>query len=662
MTGQLNIAPTAPKPRQVLALLIFRRNATVQTSEILDELWEGGPPASAMTTMQTYVYKLRKMLIRHSAADMLFTRPGGYTLSIPDSAIDLHRFEQNARKGNDLLLGGDPERAREALCQALSQWHGPVLADLTPGRRLSSYVTRLEELRVRTLEQRIEADLLLGHHRELISELKSLVLTHMLHERLHAFLMTALHRSGRRHEALETYQTLRSNMIEDLGLEPGKELQDLHSALLADAPLDHPFSSGENLPSRRRASLSASHVAMGAGRSAGAERAGRPAPASLVAASAPASAATLAPAPAPAPAPAHSPTPAPNAGIGVAASRGTIPAQLPADIADFSGRSDVVKDAQTWFLDGEPVSHRSAPRVVLISGMPGIGKTTLAVRLAHQLRHLYDEGQLFIEYAVSLRRPKDLSGQLLALLEDLGVPRARIPQGLERRSKLFRSVTSSKRLLLLLDDVSSVADVLPLLPNSPHCAVIVTSRRRLHGIAATRTVDLDVFEPTESMELLSRIAGSERVRNHRLAAERLTAVSAGLPLAVRSIGSRLAAQPRLPIETLACELAQTPHLLDSLRLGDLDVRSRFDASYENLTSFEQGVFRRLSRAPSTEFTLPAAVELTGLNIASVRSTVEKFTDDHLLRIAGYEESGARYGFHALLWMYARERRETAFTA
>ncbi|MFC9087319.1 AfsR/SARP family transcriptional regulator [Nocardiopsis dassonvillei] len=230
-----NLLPTAPKPRQVLSLLALRRNTLVQTKELIDELWESDPPISAMTTLQTYIYKIRKALEVGGKKDLLMTRPGGYTLRDPDFSLDVQDFETKSNEGRLLLEKGENAVAGDILRDALRLWRGPALADVAMGRILSSYAIGLEELRTRTLEMRIEADLSLGYYRELISELKKLVLTDPLNENLHVSLMNALLHSNRRYEALEVYQNLRHNMVEELGIDPGRQVRELHQAMLSDS-------------------------------------------------------------------------------------------------------------------------------------------------------------------------------------------------------------------------------------------------------------------------------------------------------------------------------------------------------------------------------------------------------------------------------------------
>jgi DNA-binding SARP family transcriptional activator len=635
--------PTAPKPRQVIALLVMRRNTVVQTTELIDELWEEDPPASAMTTLQTYVYKLRKVLLAHGPGEPLSTRPGGYLLHVPDSAVDVVHVEQAFREGQALLEAGALNEARTKLASALDLWRGPALADVPHGARLSSYATRLEELRTRTLELRIEADLRLGRHRDLISELKSLVVIHPLHEHLHGTLMLALHRSGRRHEALEVYRTLRRNMIEELGLEPGSDLKQVHQTLLADTP---PAWLGK-APSEPSPAPAAPARA--------ARQANGSVPRPPVPARPPQEQAAAPVASRPAAA-----QPAAKGGT-LASPRALAPMQLPADIVDFCGRGPVVEELLACLTSGPNGSPRTAPRIAVVAGMPGVGKTTTAIHIGQSLREAFPDGQLFAALAGSTDAPRDPAEALHGFLRTLGVPEEAVPTQLEARATLFRSVTAGRRLLFLLDDVASANDVLSLLPGEPRCAVIVTSRVRLHGLPVVSTVDLGPLEPAECLELLAATAGPERVAQEPAAAARLAELGGHLPLTMRCIGSRLAAMPSLPLSRVADQLSRSRQPLDDFRLGELDLRSRYDACYQRLSRLERGVFRLLGTLPTAEFTAEAAADLFAWEVEEVERVLGKLVDEYLIDVAHSRSGDVRYMFPVIPRLYAREQLASTLT-
>ncbi|WP_106177030.1 AfsR/SARP family transcriptional regulator [Prauserella shujinwangii] len=587
-----NIVPSALKPRQVIALLVLRRNSVVRTSELIDELWEENPPVSAMTTLQTYIYKLRKLLLENDFGGALRTRAGGYCLTLPDSAVDLHRFEQLADQGRAALDGGDRERASALLGEALSLWRGPALADVTTGSLLSAYVTRLEEIRFRTLEMRIQTDLHLERHNELVSELKSLVVTHPLHEQFHLSLMTALVRSGRRHDALAVYRRLRENMIDELGLEPGQELQRLHQSLLSSAPS----------PQARAAPPSSPSAPPPPDR----QKAPRPAP----------------------------------------------PAQLPPDIADFTGRKALL--AALVQVVSEPGTVRTATPIVVISGMPGVGKSALATHLAHQVRQRFPGGQLHVDLRGSTRAPRDPAPVLSHLLRALGVPGDEIADGAEERANQLRSATAGRRVLVVLDDAASEGQVRPLLPSNPHCSVIITSRHRLYGLAGVSSTLLDPLTRGEGVEFLGRIIGPERVREDPSAIERLADASDGHPVALRGLGSRLASLSTYSAGALADEVSRSDQVLEEFAFGDHDVRACFDSSYHRLDAAQQGFLRLLSALPVPDFTAAAVAELLGRDETVTRRLLEHCHEHHFLRIVP-GPGRPRYTFPRLARAYVRER-------
>jgi DNA-binding SARP family transcriptional activator len=235
--------PTAPKPRSVLAVLLLQANQAVPVAMLARELWGEAPPASYRTTLQTYVLHLRKVLgaalgvpIAEIARTVLVTTPSGYLFHTERDDFDLPAFEQLAMAGRRALAIGDNAAAAELLVRALGLWRGPTLAGLAAGRVLRPQVKRLEEVRLVTAEQSVEARLRLGRHHEVLSELSELLTEYRLNESLHAQFMVALHRSGRRQDALRVFQQLRSTMREELGLEPSKRLHQVQQAILADDP------------------------------------------------------------------------------------------------------------------------------------------------------------------------------------------------------------------------------------------------------------------------------------------------------------------------------------------------------------------------------------------------------------------------------------------
>jgi YVTN family beta-propeller protein len=227
------------KQRALLALLLLHANEVVSSDRLIDELWGGSPPESGRTALQVHVSQLRKLLdpdATRGDRELLVTRAPGYVLRVEPDSIDLTRFEALVAAGKVALARGDAEAAREQLVGALALWRGRPLADLESLPFAQAEAHQLEELRLAALEERVDADLALGSHAELVPELERLVLQEPLRERLRAQLMLALYRSGRQAEALDVYRRGRRELAEGLGLEPGEELQRLERAILNQDP------------------------------------------------------------------------------------------------------------------------------------------------------------------------------------------------------------------------------------------------------------------------------------------------------------------------------------------------------------------------------------------------------------------------------------------
>ncbi len=230
-------APTAPKILQLLAMLLLHPGKIVHIESIIGELWPGGPPRSVRTTMQTYVYQLRKCIewnhLAPDANDLLITRPPGYLLKAAPAQVDVFAFQQLCQRGRDLLDHHEQQEAVRCFRMALGLWSGSPLANVPCGSSLSAYVVDLQEQRRNALHLCIQSELERGMHRDLIGELRSLVTTNPLDESLHGLLMRALSASGRRSDALAAYRHLRSVLNRELGVEPCEKLQRLHRELLS---------------------------------------------------------------------------------------------------------------------------------------------------------------------------------------------------------------------------------------------------------------------------------------------------------------------------------------------------------------------------------------------------------------------------------------------
>ncbi|MEQ0560257.1 BTAD domain-containing putative transcriptional regulator [Amycolatopsis sp. NEAU-NG30] len=318
--------------------------------------------------------------------------------------------------------------------------------------------------------------------------------------------------------------------------------------------------------------------------------------------------------------------------------------QLPPDIGDFTGR-----DAELAQLTDVLADSNGVPLAV-VSGEPGAGKSTLAVRAAHRLRAQFPDGQLYVPLG---GRP---IGEVLAdLLRALGVPGPAVPDDVRARAAVFRGRLTDRRVLVVLDDAGDPGDVRTLLPGTPGCAVLVTSRRRLSGLAGAHRLALGPLSGPDATELLNRLAGA-RVARERADAERIIAACARLPLALRIAGSRLAIRPHLRLGELACRLEDEVRRLDELTVSDLAVRSSIALSYDGLRPPAQRAFRLLGRCHLAD--LPAWAVTTLVGEPDADEAVEELVEASLLEARGPDVTGeGRYRMHDLVRLYAAELAE-----
>lgn len=324
--------------------------------------------------------------------------------------------------------------------------------------------------------------------------------------------------------------------------------------------------------------------------------------------------------------------------------------QLPPVVPDFTGRK-----AECEHLAGllTPAPQATGP-VVVVSGPPGAGKSTLALRVAHALGETFPDGQLYLPLGGGTHQPRE-SGEVLGeALRAMGVGSARIPEGAGERAELYRSELTGRRVLVLADDAGSAGQVAPLLPATPGCALLITSRSRLAGPEEAVLCALDSLSRTDAVELLARIAGQQRVAAEPQAADRLVAACGLLPLAVRIAGAKLAANPSWPLERVAGLIDDERSRLDELSAGDLAVRASVAPSYEALNEPARRAFRRLSLLGPVD--VPQWVVAALLGEPDAAGTVRALVDRSLLSPVGRDATGeTRYRLHNLLRDFAAER-------
>jgi DNA-binding SARP family transcriptional activator len=647
--------------------LLLNAGQIVSTDTLIDELWGDSPPARATNLVSIYVLRLRRF-IGDTEGHVLVTRAPGYKLRLGDDDLDAQQFGKLMSRGREALTAGDPERAAQVLADSLSLWRGNALADVPPSPFVAAEAGRLDELRLAATELRIEADLACGRHRLVIPELRRLLADQPLKEELWLLLMRALDGAGRRAEALGVYEQARTVIADQLGVDPGREIQQLFQELLsADVPpAPAAGKKGRVTPGRRKAAPPSAPDGGGelpAAASAPAEVpvlsrtvVGEPEDTTLAARSADAS---------------GQPRPPGSISLGTVetdeasgdAASAPKPAepgpmQLPADITDFTGRGLHVEHLCDLLATGRSADNPGALPVALVAGAGGLGKTTLAIHAAHQMRPSYPDGQLYVDLLGASPQPLVPAEVLARFLRDLGVKATQLPVTEEERAALYRTRLNGRRMLVLLDNARDAAQVRPLLPGSAACAVIVTSRSRLPDLVGGGLVHLDVLDDHEALALFSRIVGTQRAAAEPDATAELLVACAGLPLAIRIAAARLAARSGWTIRTLADRISDEHRRLDELKVGDLAVRASFEVSFSSLPSAvaPDGVdparaFRMLGLWHGPSIGLRAAAALLGEPEHKVADALEFLVDAHLLESPAPDY----YSFHDLLRVYSAER-------
>ncbi|MFF7178260.1 BTAD domain-containing putative transcriptional regulator [Streptomyces sp. NPDC008121] len=784
-----------PPGRQevILAALLLEANRVVSTDYLVDLIWEDEPPDTARTQVQICVSRLRKLFGKEEVAAAITTRPPGYVLKTEDGSVDavlFGRWIADAR-----LRGKQPGGAAEAvelLRGAGALWQGDCLSGIS-SETLRSKARQLDEERLTAAENRIDLELELGRHHQLVGEIQLLVHEHPLRERLRGRLMLALYRSGRQAEALDVYRVGRQLLVDELGLEPGEELRHLESAILAgEVPpprLAGPGAAGRARPATNPGPGPSSDRAAADGTGpregsagAGSRIQGSGVSAPAVAVAAPGSAGGFArgsgpgfvlgsgsgfgPGFAPGPgfmlgsgsgsgsgsgdgsgsgfgsgsvgsgrgggldaadrtgagadvrtetgtghgtgavaaptghggpggpgsdgevarltgapaapsvrepgrdpvrepvrepvrdsvresAPRHSATGV-AAGAPIPASPADVPRQLPADTADFVGHQGRIAVIEKTLLG---TGERRAVGLVVIVGKPGTGKSTLATHIAHQAgeKHFTD-GQLYCDLRGTSGAPATAAEVLGRFLRALGIPGPVIPDSLDERAEMYRTLLGSRRVLVVLDDAASESQVRPLLPGAGSCAVLVTSRVRMTGLPGAHRVELDVLGTEEAMELLVRVIGEERVEGERVAAEALIRTVGGLPLALRIVAARLAARPHWTLASMVHRLANERHRLDELTHGEMTMRASLSLTHDGLGSDDRRLLRLLSlaRGPSLPGWLAGALLDDRRPYPS--DLLEPLVDVQMLDVVGMESTGGfRYRFHEIIRVFAREQ-------
>jgi DNA-binding SARP family transcriptional activator/tetratricopeptide (TPR) repeat protein len=594
--GSRRVPVGGPQQRALLALLLLNANRVAPVDQLVAYLWGERPPATARGLLQGCVAQLRRALPAGAVDRPLVTRPPGYLLRVEPGELDLDRFEELVAAAGKTAVAGSPS-ALEAAAAQLSE-----ALELWRGPPLGDVELAACQARATVLEERRlgvlerRVDLDLRLGRQ-------------------AGLVGELRAQVRAHPLRERLwaQLMLALYGTDRQAEALAVYRELRGTLVDELGIE-PTATLRRL---ERAVL-----------------AGDDALASYLA--------DRGEARPPAPEPA---TPVP-----------VTPAQLPAAVTAFTGR-----DEHLGRLDELLEERGTAVPIVVVSGTAGVGKTALAVHWAHRARDRFDGGQLYVNlrgYAPAPPlRPVDV---LAGFLPALGVPAEQVPADPEQAAALYRTRMADRRALVVLDNARDVDQVRPLLPGSPGCLVLVTSRDTLAGLVArdgARPLALDVLAPGEARALLDQVLGPARTAAEPAATAELARRCGLLPLALRIAAAHLTSNPRRTVADQVKALSGGDRLAELAVAGDDQsaVRAAFALSYAALTPAARRLFRLLGLVPGPDVTAPAATALAGAGAAGL---LERLAGAHLLGRSGVD----RFAFHDLLRLYAIERAGAEETA
>ncbi|WP_285683499.1 tetratricopeptide repeat protein [Actinoplanes sp. NBRC 103695] len=569
-----------PRQRALLAALLLEAGRAVTLDVLIDRVWGDSAPRQARRSIYAYVARLRRALEQANPIDQdgradqpLLRTPGGYVLDVDPEQVDVLWFRVQAARGRD---PGLPTEARAAfLRQALDLWHGDPLTGVG-GPWADRMRDSLRQERADAVVAWAQAEIAFGRTAAVLVPLAELAAERPLAEPVTVALIRALHVAGRLSEALDRYDRIRRLLRDELGIDPGPELQAAHRAVLRqEPPIEAP----------------------------------------------------------------SGPTPTL-----------VTPAQLPADVTAFTGRSAELADLDRW----APTAGAGPPTLVCVTGTAGAGKTAIAVHWGHRARDRFPDGQLYI----------DLRGydpeQPIAAVEALGtllaavLPPGRVPAaGLDERAAQYRTELAGRRMLILLDNASTVEQVRPLLPGTAGCMVVVTSRDALSGLVVVNgahRIALELLTAAEAAALLRQLIGG-RVDREPGAAATLADQCVRLPLAIRIAAELAVGRPRSSLSTLTAELAEQQRRLELLSDSE-DPRAAVDAvfswSIRQLRPEAARAFALLGRHPGPHFDIFALAALTGCALDEARRTLTALRRAHLI----FPVTDDRYGLHDLLRAYA----------
>lgn len=552
------------RTQRLLAALALNPNRAVSLNRLIELLWDR-PPHTANQQIYTVIAALRRHL---DGVAGISTSAAGYRMDVTSDAVDVHRFQTSVERAQTLAAQGAREAAIEQLTRAGQLWYGPALAGLD-GAYFASVATRLEEERLNAVDLLAALRIEQGEGVQVIGELTSVVSAQPLRESSRAWLMRALYGAGRQADALDVYAQGRRILADELGLDPGFELQSLHEGILT----------GRLAPDTRLESTAEAAAPTGTARPAGK------------------------------PGPDHN-------------------RYLPHTSREFTGRVRELERLASASAADDPV----AIVITAVSGMGGVGKTALAIQFAQTMAAKAPDGQFYVDLRGFTPDAEPLSpaDALGALLRQSGLADELLPGGLEDRASVWRDRMAGKRAIVVLDNAMDAQQVRPLIPGTSGPVVVITSRRRLPTLEGAVALPLDVLSAEEGVALFKRLVGPERTSGNEEATAKVVELCGRLPLAIRIAAARFRDRESWDVRYLAELLADARRRRKLLDIGDRSVSAVLGVSHRYLAAEHQRVFRLLSVHPGKDVTAQATAALAEIRVDQAEGVLESLYDDNLL--------------------------------
>ncbi|MGK5731666.1 AfsR/SARP family transcriptional regulator [Streptomyces sp. URMC 124] len=597
------------KARCALAALAHDAGRPVGLDTLIHRVWDDDPPRRARDNLYTYVSRIRSALQKVGGDDApaLTSYAHTYLLEADPETVDLRRYLGLTSRARALAESGDPARAVRLLDEAARLWRGEPLAGLS-GSWAEHVRATAEAASVSATRTRAVLTMRLGDFADAVAGLSGLARRCPTDESLAGLLALALHGSGRTAEAGRLLRRVTHALVTEHGTDPGEELRRVQQGVLGGVPAIQLL-------------------------------------------------------------PRSGPGPGSGPGSGSGQEPAAVPDNLPHDVP-WVGRAEELRRLSTALGTG-PDGPRAVVLLEAIDGMGGVGKTALAVHVAHALRDRFPDGRIYLNLRAhaTFQEPMDPEDALGQLLRLLGVPAGGLPRTLDELTALWRTMLADRRAVVILDDAAGPDQIRPLLPGATPSQIIITSRRRLAGLPGVRPISLDILCRSEAVALFrDRIgareaaeaagagtgagagagAGADTGEANEADTAEIVRLCGHLPLAIEIVASRFLSHGSWTTHDLMTRLARSDRLPE-IRDGHRDLARTFDFSYASLTPLQQRVFRRLSLHIGAEFGAYAAAALTGLSLDDTERALEDLLNYHLLQ----EPTPHRYRIHDLLREYAR---------